>query len=90
MKKYICVAFLGLLAGCVDQPALVQKKDNLKPCLTEKAMIAVQDGSAAASPMRTTVKKMLNACLKPEEQTPADTQLAKGILSALMKKEGAQ
>ena len=84
MKKYLCVALIGLLAGCMDKSELLKEKADLQSCLTTKAMAYVQDGSALATPMRTTVKKMLSACLAPEEQTPANTQLAQGILSALM------
>ena len=88
MKKFGCVALLVLLTGCVDESELLKEKADLQSCLTEKAMAYVQDGSALASPMRTTVKKMLSACLAPEQQTPADTQLAQGILSALMNRAG--
>ena len=84
MKKYICVALLGLLAGCMDKSEFMKEKADMQSCLTEKAMAYVQDGSALASPVRTTVKKMLAACLAPEEQTPATTQLAQGILTTLM------
>ncbi|MBR6412142.1 MAG: hypothetical protein IKS41_03150 [Alphaproteobacteria bacterium] len=90
MKKYICVALLGLLAGCMDKSEFMKEKSDMQSCLTAKAMAYVQDGTALASPMRTTVKKMLAACLAPEEQTPATTQLAQGILSALMNQNTAQ
>ena len=90
MKKYICVVMLGLLAGCMDKSEFMQEKADMQSCLTNKAMAYVQDGSALASPVRTTVKKMLAACLAPEEQTPATTQLAQGILTALMNKNTAQ
>lgn len=90
VKKYMCVALFGLLAGCMDQSGFMKKEADLQSCLTEKAIGFVQDGSAAASPMRTTVKKMVNACLTPEEQTPATTQLAQGILTTVMNKNTAQ
>ena len=90
MKKYICVALLGLLAGCMDKSELLKEKADLQSCLTNKAMAYIQDGSALATPVRTTVKKMLAACLAPEEQTPASTQLAQGILTALMNNNTAQ
>ncbi|MDY6407085.1 MAG: hypothetical protein SPL08_00075 [Pseudomonadota bacterium] len=90
MKKYMCLTLFGLLAGCMDSSELLKEKTDMQSCLTEKAMAYVQDGSALASPMRTTVKKMLAACLAPEDQTPANTQVAQGILSALMNKNTAQ
>ena len=90
MKKYVCIALMGLLAGCMDKAEFLKEKSDMQSCLTEKAMAYVQDGSALASPMRTTVKKMLSACLAPEEQTPATTQLAQGILTALMNKNTAE
>lgn len=90
MKKYKYIALCLLLAGCIDKSDLLKEKADMQSCLTEKAMAYIQDGSALASPMRTTVKKMLSACLAPEEQTPANTQLAQGILSALMNSNAAQ
>lgn len=90
MKKYKYMALCLLLASCMDKSDLLKEKADMQSCLTEKAMASIQDGSALASPMRTTVKKMLSACLAPEEQTPANTQLAQSILSALMNKNSAQ
>ena len=87
MKKYICVALLGLLAGCVDGSEFFGDEADTKSCLTAQATAYIQDGSASASPMRTTVKKMMNACLMPEEQTPATTQMAKSILTTLMNQD---
>jgi len=90
MKKISFITLCLLLAGCMDKSDLLKEKADMQSCLTEKAMAYIQDGSALASPMRTTVKKMLAACLAPEDQTPATTQVAQGILSALMNKNTTQ
>jgi len=90
MKKYICVALFGLLTGCMDKSGFMKEEADLQSCLTEKAVGFVQDGSALASPMRSTVKKMVNACLALEDQTPTTTQLAQGILTTVMNKNTAQ
>jgi len=90
MRKYMYIALMGLLAGCVNTSTPEQKKSDMQSCLTEKATAYIQDGSAIAAPMRSTVKKMLNACVAPEVQTPEDKQLAQSILSSLMSGQNVQ
>lgn len=84
MKKLICLTGLMLLAACSGESFQSKTKDT-KACLLQKAEAYVADGTAFASPVKTTVQKMLVACLTPAEQTPEMQQLAQGILTNLMK-----
>ena len=76
---------VGLVGGVFPGGDYGQSK-RYKACLTKEAEACILDGSALASPIRTTVQKMLNACLTSEEQTPATQQMAQGILSGLLQK----
>lgn len=83
MKKFLLGSLLILsVSGC----ALIQKQtqqqamdsglsDQIKTCLTEQAVIKIQDGSVSAEPIRVTVKNIVDVCLAelvaPQNQTPA-------------------
>ncbi len=96
MNKTIWILGLGVglaLTACGHVAAdKATDKTDLKACLTSEALVAVQDGSAFATPMRTTAKKVATACLNkmmtPAEQTPAvvsETQSqARTVLTQLM------
>ena len=87
MKKILCLSVCCLLAACQGGMMSLPTGEQLKTCLTNEALARIQDGSALAAPVRTTAKKMLNACLLPEEQTPESNVLAQTILTALMQEK---
>ena len=85
MKKIFCLTLILLLAGCTGETVLTKAKDT-KACLKKEAEARIADGSALASPVRTTAKQMLDACLTKEEQTPGTQQMAQGVLTGLLQK----
>ena len=87
MKKILCLSVCCLLTACQGGMMSLPTGEQLKTCLTNEALARIQDGSALASPVRTTAQKMLNACMAPEEQTPEDKALAQSILTALMREK---
>ena len=89
MKKIICLSACCLLAACQDGMMPLPTGEALRTCLTNEALTRVQDGSASASPVRITAKKMLNACMPAEEQTAEDKALAQTILTAMMQEKGS-
>ncbi len=99
MKKSLIILTTAFLMTACSQltpdtmrSSVDATKTRIKACLTTEAMNAVQDGSAFASPVRTTVKKMTASCLNQliptEEQTPTleteTEQQAKSILTTLL------
>jgi len=94
MFKFAFIASGLLLAAACTQVAEVKETAtvDMKSCLISEAQSAIQDGSAFAAPVRTTVRKMSTACLNkvmaPQAQTPAvvseTKQEAQNILTALM------
>ena len=94
MKKYILLLSIGLLAGCAGGKSFLKSETgaaavDLKACLTQEAANRIQDGSALAAPVRTTVKKMVLACLAPNadaENRQSATQLAQDILVQMTKR----
>jgi len=86
MKKVISLSLFLLLGAC-SGASFMQKANDMKACLTEQAQARILDGSALAAPVKTTVQEMLNACLTAEEQTPANYEIAKSILTGLIKKQ---
>ena len=91
MKKITILSLLLLGACSVKVVEETQKTEvavsdrDFVACLTDEATARIQDGSAQASPVRITVKKMLNACVDKQEQTPEVKQQAQNILTSLMK-----
>ena len=90
MKKIICLSLVALLGACTQRMTPLPTGEELRVCLTNEALTHIQDGSALASPIRITAKKMLNACKKAEEQTSEDKQLAQTILAAMMQESESQ
>lgn len=99
MKKSVLILTIVLMVGACAQltpntttVSSADIKTQIKACLTTEAMNRIQDGSAFASPIRTTVKNMTDTCLNKlmpaAEQTPAATtetqQEAKTILTTLL------
>ena len=87
MKKNLCLSICCLLAACQGGMMPLPTGEELKTCLTNEALARIQDGSALASPIRTTAQKMLNACMMPQEQTAESKALAQTILTALMQEK---
>jgi len=86
MKKIISLSLFLLLAAC-SGASFMQKANDMKACFTKEAQARILDGSALASPVKTTVQAMLNACMTEEEQTPSNYQIAQSILTGLMKQQ---
>ena len=87
MKKILCLSVCCLLAACQEGMLSLPTGEQLKTCLTNEALTRIQDGSALAAPVRTTAKKMLDACMPAEEQTAEDKALAQTILTAMMREK---
>ena len=79
MKKFLCLISVCFLGACAQIDM-----DELTTCITEQATKMVRSGAASASPMRTSVKKILNAC-GVEDQTSELKQIAQSILTEKMK-----
>ena len=94
MKKYIFMLSGILLAGCAGQQNFFSATSetgtaDLKACLMQEATNRIQDGSALAAPVRTTVKKMVAACLTQSadaDDRQSATTLAQDILVQMMKR----
>ena len=94
MFKFALIASGFLLAGACTQISQLTETTttDMKSCLMSEAQSAIQDGSAFAAPVRTTVRKMSTICLNkimaPQDQTPAvvseTKQEAQNILTTLM------
>jgi len=89
MKKVIYLSVCCLLTACQNGMLSLPTGEELRTCLTNEALVRIQDGSALASPIRTTAQKMLNACMLPQEQTAESKALAQTILTALMQEKGS-
>ncbi|MBQ9090568.1 MAG: hypothetical protein IJY58_05930 [Alphaproteobacteria bacterium] len=100
MKKHILftIGFCLLTSACATtgtDVAQVSTMTKLQPCLTEKAMQSLTDGSLYTNGLTATAKTIANSCLKSmamerlgiDEQT---TQLATTILSGLKATTPAQ
>ena len=94
MKKYIFLLSGMLLAGCAGQQSFFSAvsesgTSDLKACLMQEATNRIQDGSALAAPVRSTVKKMVAACLTSSADSndrQSATVLAQDILVQMMKR----
>ncbi len=106
-KSFIILSCFVLLNGCAQiNPQLVQVsniktdtkidvKTDIKTCLLREAQSCIQDGSAFASPVRTTAKKIATVCVneviptsEQTENTSSETrQMAQTILTTLIGQE---
>ena len=99
-KSFIILSCFILLSGCsqintqLSQLSQTQTdtKIDIKTCLLREAQSCVQDGSAFASPIRTTAKKIATTCIneviptsEQTENTSSETsQMAQTILTTLI------
>ena len=95
-KSFMILFSCILLSGCTQiNNQIVQvtdKKTDIKICLMREAQVCIQDGSAFATPIRTTAKKITKTCINeviPEsEQTESVSsetrQMAQVVLTTLI------
>ena len=91
MRKLAILFFMGMLGACASMQEVLTPKSaqslDIRACLQQEALTRIQDGSALASPVRTTVKKMVTACLAADadsETRQSMMQTAQEILTQLM------